>query len=42
CNAAAVPELLYPSGYGASEFRRTASRLNEMQTARYLSRVHRN
>ena len=42
CNAAALPELLYPSGHGATEFKRTASRLNEMQTARYLSRIHHN
>lgn len=33
CTAAAVPEKLYVSGTGAFEFRRTASRLREMQAA---------
>ena len=37
CNAATVPEGLYPTGNGAREFARTVSRLNEMQTAQYLS-----
>ena len=37
CNAATVPERLYPTGTGARQFARTVSRLNEMQTAQYLS-----
>ena len=37
CNAATAPEGLYPAGNGAREFARTVSRLNEMQTAQYLS-----
>ena len=37
CNAATAPEGLYPAGKGAREFARTVSRLNEMQTAQYLS-----
>ena len=36
CSAAAPPEALYPAGDGA--FRRTASRLLEMRSARYLER----
>jgi cell division protein ZapE len=34
------PERLYPEGDGAIEFQRTISRLNEMQSADYLSRPH--
>jgi cell division protein ZapE len=34
------PERLYPEGEGAIEFQRTVSRLNEMQSADYLSRPH--
>jgi len=34
------PERLYPEGDGAIEFQRTVSRLNEMQSADYLSRPH--
>jgi cell division protein ZapE len=34
------PERLYPEGDGAIEFERTVSRLNEMQSADYLSRPH--
>lgn len=40
CTAAVPPEALYPSGDGAFEFERTASRLNEMQTPDYLARLH--
>ena len=39
-SAAAAPDALYPAGAGAFEFRRTASRLIEMQTPGYLSRPH--
>ena len=38
--AADRPERLYPAGDGAIEFERTVSRLNEMQSADYLSRPH--
>jgi cell division protein ZapE len=34
------PERLYPEGDGVIEFERTVSRLNEMQSADYLSRPH--
>ena len=40
CSAAAPPEALYTDGDGAEAFRRTASRLAEMQSADYLSRGH--
>ena len=40
CAAADSPDRLYASGDGAREFRRTASRLLEMQSAGYLSRPH--
>jgi cell division protein ZapE len=36
--AAAAPEALYPEGVGAFEFERTASRLNEMQAADWMTR----
>ena len=35
-SAAAPPDDLYPSGDGSFEFERTASRLHEMQTAKYI------
>jgi cell division protein ZapE len=40
CSAAAPPEALYPKGDGADAFRRTASRLAEMQSDDYLKRGH--
>jgi cell division protein ZapE len=40
CSAAAAPFALYPAGDGADSFRRTASRLTEMQSAEYLKRGH--
>ena len=41
CSAAVPPEQLYTEGPLSGEFKRTASRLNEMQTAEYLSKPHR-
>ena len=38
--ADALPDLLYPSGDGAFEFQRTASRLIEMQSRDYLAAGH--
>lgn len=40
CSAAAAPDALYESGDGAQAFRRTASRLHEMQSEDYLKRGH--
>jgi cell division protein ZapE len=40
CSAAAPPEGLYPAGSGADAFRRTASRLVEMQAEDYLAKGH--
>jgi cell division protein ZapE len=40
CSAAAPPDALYPAGDGADAFRRTASRLHEMQSEDYLRRGH--
>ena len=40
CAAAAAPEGLYPDGDGAEIFRRVVSRLQEMQSAEYLSAPH--
>lgn len=40
CSAAAAPDRLYASGDGADAFRRTASRLVEMQSDDYLKRGH--
>lgn len=39
CSAAAPPDALYPVGDGALAFRRTASRLVEMQSGDYLGRA---
>jgi cell division protein ZapE len=39
-SAEAAPETLYPEGDGSFEFRRTVSRLNEMQSAAYLEAPH--
>jgi cell division protein ZapE len=40
CSAAAPPEELYAAGDGADAFRRTVSRLHEMQSEEYLKRGH--
>jgi cell division protein ZapE len=40
CSAAAAPDALYATGDGAEAFRRTASRLAEMQSTDYLARGH--
>ena len=40
CSAAAPPDALYVRGDGADAFRRTASRLIEMQSEDYLRRGH--
>ncbi|NWG92410.1 MAG: AFG1 family ATPase [Parvularculaceae bacterium] len=40
CSAAAAPDRLYAEGDGAFEFERTASRLVEMQSRRYLGAEH--
>jgi cell division protein ZapE len=40
CSAAAPPVELYPSGIASDAFRRTASRLAEMQSDDYLRRGH--
>jgi len=40
CSAAAPPDGLFTTGDGAEAFRRTASRLTEMQSTDYLSRGH--
>jgi cell division protein ZapE len=40
CSAAGPPDALYPEGDGADAFRRTASRLAEMQSEDYLARGH--
>jgi len=39
CSAAAEPEKLYVEGDGSFEFRRTASRLREMQSADWATRM---
>jgi len=40
CSAASPPDRLYAEGAGAVEFERTASRLVEMQSLRYLGAEH--
>jgi cell division protein ZapE len=35
-SAQAPPEALFPEGENSAEFQRAASRLHEMQSARYL------
>ena len=40
CSAEAAPDQLYPAGDGVEAFRRTASRLAEMQSDDYLKRGH--
>ena len=40
CSAAAPPDQLYPAGTASDAFRRTASRLAEMQSDDYLGRGH--
>ena len=40
CSAAAPPDQLYPAGIASESFRRTASRLAEMQSEDYLKRGH--
>ncbi|HEX6978770.1 MAG TPA: cell division protein ZapE [Alphaproteobacteria bacterium] len=40
CAAEAAPEALYPQGDHAAEFRRTVSRLHEMQSEDYLGSPH--
>ena len=40
CSAAAPPAELYPAGIASEAFRRTASRLAEMQSEGYLRRGH--
>jgi len=40
CSAEVPPDRLYVAGDGADAFRRTASRLAEMQSADYLKRGH--
>ncbi len=40
CSAEAQPDRLYPEGDGAEAFRRTASRLAEMQSDDYLRKGH--
>jgi len=40
CSAAVPPDQLYPAGDGANAFRRTVSRLVEMQSEDYLKRGH--
>jgi cell division protein ZapE len=42
CSAAAAPDALHQAGDHAAEFRRTASRLHEMQSAAYLAAPHLN
>ena len=39
-SADAAPDALYREGHGAEEFRRTASRLIEMQSRAYIQEPH--
>src|SRR5690606_35434068 len=40
CTAAVAPQLLYSGGDGSFEFERTASRLMEMQSEKYIKLEH--
>ncbi|MGY8985669.1 MAG: AFG1/ZapE family ATPase, partial [Sphingomonadales bacterium] len=40
CSAEVYPQYLYPKGDGSFEFKRTISRLIEMQSQEYLARGH--
>lgn len=42
CSAETMPEKLYITGSGSDEFKRTVSRLREMQSEAYLAEAHNN